>query len=299
MTVRLPAILGAVVLAIAAGPAAAQTPSAPQAPARTPAAAPPAAASAEKKPAPSPEAVKEGRALLAKFIEALGGSAKVRSVHDLWSRGLVTAKTEQGDLTMEVQTTMLFPDRIAQQVDAPSLRMTVVATPSGAFIIGGNETKDLPPAMRDELLRQVRRVPMLIAQRADDPKLVVAAAGTEKVGDVDAKLLDVTYDGASVRWFLDPKTYRIVRTTHVSNGPQGEATVVSDYSDYKVVDGFPVAFHLDVATNGSKDQVLSLEEVKINPGVEAKLFDKPIFPTPEPTIAARPAAAPTAPPKKP
>lgn len=295
MTVRFPATLGAIALALAAGPLAAQTPPAPAAPVRTP----PAPAAAETKPAPSPQAVKEGRALLAKFIEALGGSAKVRSVHDLWSRGLVTAKTQQGDLSMEVQTTMLFPDRIAQQVDAPSLRMTVVATPNGAFIIGGNETKDLPPEMREELLRQVRRVPLLIAQRADDPKLVVAAGGTEKIGNVDAKILDVTYEDASTRWFLDPATYRILRTTHTSKGANGEATVVSDYSDYKVIDGFPVAFHLEVATNGQKDQVLSLEECKINPGVEAKLFEKPIFPTPEPTTAAPPAAAPTAPPKKP
>jgi hypothetical protein len=295
MTVRFPATLGALALAFAAGPLAAQTPSAPAAPARTPAAPP---ASAEKKAAPSPQAIKEGRALLAKYVEALGGPAKVRSVHDLWSRGLVTAKTEQGDLTMEVQTTMLFPDRIAQQVDAPSLRMTVVATPSGAFIIGGSETKDLPPEMRDELLRQVRRVPLLVAQRADDPKLVVAAAGTEKIGNVDAKILDVTYEDATVRWFLDPTTFHILRTTHTSRGPQGEATVVSDYSDYKLIDGFPVAFHLEVATNGQKDQVLSLEECKINPGVEAKLFDKPIFPTPEPTMAAAP-SAPTPPPKKP
>ncbi|HKD18027.1 MAG TPA: hypothetical protein VKG23_09165 [Thermoanaerobaculia bacterium] len=298
MTVRFPATLGALVLALAAGPAPAQTPSAPPAPARTPAA-PVAAAPAEKKPAPpSPEAIKEGRALLAKFIEGLGGTAKVRSVHDLWSRGMVTAKTEQGDLTMEIQTTMLFPDRIAQQVDAPSLRMTVVATPAGAFIIGGNETKDLPPAMSEELLRQVRRVPLLIAQRADDPKLVVAAAGSEKIGNVDTKILDVTYDGTSVRWFLDPATFHILRSTHTSNGPQGQATVVSDYSEYRDVSGFPVAFHLEVTTNGVKDQVLSLEECKINPGVEAKLFEKPIFPTPEPTTAAPPPAT-TPPPKKP
>src|SRR5215472_14904747 len=159
MTVRFPSTLGALALALAAGYAAGQTPSAPAAPARTPAA-PPAAAPPGKKPTVSPEmATKEGRALFAKFVEALGGTAKVRSVHDLWSRGLVSAKTEQGEMTMEVQTTMLFPDKIAQQVEAPSLRMTVVATPAGAFLIGGNETKDLPPEMGEELLRQIRRVP--------------------------------------------------------------------------------------------------------------------------------------------
>ncbi len=261
--------------------AAAQAP----APAATPA---PAAAPA-KKSEPSPEAVKEGKALFAKFVDGLGGAAKVRKVHDVQTRGLVTAKGPEGEMTMEVQTSMIFPDRIAQQLDAPFGRMAMVATPAGAFIVGPNAVQDLPPGMKDELLKQVRRVPLLLAQKADDPKLVTAAAGIEKIGDVEARILDVTYDGASVRWFLDPTTYRILRSAHTSVGPQGDAKIVSEYSDYKVVDGFPVAFHLEVMSNGSKDQTLTLEECKINPGVEAKLFDKPVFPTPVPSPAAAPA----------
>jgi hypothetical protein len=273
--------LAALASAALVGFAAAQAP----APAATPA---PASAPV-KKAEPSPEAVKEGKALFAKFVDALGGPAKVRKVHDVQTRGLVTAKGPDGEMAMEVQTAMIFPDRISQQLDAPFGRMAMVASPSGAFIVGPNAVQDLPPGMRDELLKQVRRVPLLLAQKADDPRLVVAAAGTEKVGDVEARVLDVTYDGASVRWFLDPTTYRILRSAHTSFGPQGEAKIVSEYSDYKMVDGFPVAFHLEVMTNGVKDQVLALEECKINPGVEAKLFDKPVFPTPVPTPAQTPA----------
>ena len=255
-------------------------------------------APAEKKAEPSPQEIQEGKALFAKFVEGLGGTEKVRKVHDVWTRGLVTAKTAQGDLSMEVQTTMLFPDKMSQQVDAPFGRMSMVATPSGAYLVGAGSVQDLPPEMKEELLRQVRRVPLLIAQKAGDPRLVVAAAGTEKIGDVEARILDVTYDGASTRWYLDPATFHILRSTHTSSGPQGPAHVVSDYSDYKTIDGFPVAFHLDVATNGEKDQTLALEECKINPGVDAKVFEKPVFPTPQPT-SATPPAAPTAPPKKP
>ncbi|HTR02190.1 MAG TPA: hypothetical protein VMN82_03265 [Thermoanaerobaculia bacterium] len=274
-------------LALAAAAAAQSTPAAP---------APAPAATPKPAPTPSPEALKEGKALFARFVQSYGGAENVRKVHDVWTRGLVTAKTPQGDMAMDVQTSMVFPDKISQQVDAPFGRMSMVATPTGAFIVGPNAVQDLPPGMKEELLRQVRRVPLLLAQKADDPKLVVAAAGTEKIGDVEAKVLDLTYDGASVRWYLDPATFRIVRSAHTSAGPQGEAKIVSDYSDYKTVDGYPVAFHLEVATNGEKDQVLALEECKFNPGVEAKLFEKPIFPTPVPTSAAPP-SAPTATPK--
>ncbi len=263
-----------------------------QTPAPAPAATAPAPTPAPPKPTPTPsaQALKEGKELFAKFVQALGGPEKVRKVHDVWTRGLVTAKTPEGDMSMDVQTSMVFPDRISQQVDAPFGRMAMVATPSGAFIVGPNAVQDLPPGMKEELLRQVRRIPLLLAQKKDDPKLVVAAAGTEKIGDVSARILDVSYEGASVRWYLDPTTYRIVRSQHTSVGPQGEAVIVSDYSDYKIVDGYPVAFHLEVATNGQKDQTLALEECKINPGVEPKLFEKPVMPTPVPTSAPAPGA---------
>jgi hypothetical protein len=283
---KFPLLLG-LAAAIALAPRAAA-----QAPAPAPAATAPAPTPAPPKPSPTPSAqsLKEGKELFAKFVQALGGPQKVRKVRDVWTRGLVTAKTSEGDMSMDVQTSMVFPDRISQQVDAPFGRMAMVATPSGAFIVGPNAVQDLPPGMKEELLRQVRRIPLLLAQKIDDPKLVVAAAGTEKIGDVSARILDVSYEGAAVRWYLDPTTWRIVRSSHTSIGPQGEAVIVSEYSDYKIVDGYPVAFHLEVATNGQKDQTLALEECKINPGVEPKLFEKPVMPTPAPVSAPTPAA---------
>lgn len=288
MSARKFSLLLGLVAAVALAPRAAA-----QAPAPAPAAtapAPPAPPKPTPVPTPSAEALKEGKALFAKFVQALGGPEKVRKVHDVWTRGLVTAKTAEGDMSMDVQTSMIFPDKISQQVDAPFGRMAMVATPAGAFIVGPNAVQDLPPGMKEELLRQVRRIPLLLAQKQDDPKLVVAAAGTQKIGDVGTRILDVTYDGASVRWYLDPTTFRIVRSSHTSIGPQGDALIVSDYSDYKIVEGYPVAFHLEVATNGQKDQVLALEECRINPGVEAKLFEKPVLPTPVPTTAPTPGA---------
>ena len=177
---------------------------------------------------------------------------------------------------MEMQTVMIIPDHLSQQVDAPFGRLAMIATPAGAFVVGPNGSQDLPDYMRDELLRQVQRVPLHLAQRADDPKLAPSAAGTEKVGAVDASILDVRYGEMAVRWFVDPATGRILRTAHTAVGPDAKnASIVSDYSDYRMVNGFPVAHRLEVTTNGEKDQTLTLEEVKFNAGVDAKVFEKP------------------------
>lgn len=294
------ALGAALTLFVFAGAAPAQTPvpppgkAAPTPRAPAPSAGQAAAPAKSPQPPPSPQQLAAGRALLAKVVDALGGPAKVKTVKDVQTRGQVTAKTPQGEMTMEIQSTMVFPDRLAQQLDAPFGRMAMVATPSGAWVMGPNGPSDLPPAMKDELLKQVQRVPLWLAQKAQDPKLSVAEVGTEKVGDVDARILDIHYDNMSVRWFVDPKTNRIVRTFHTALGPNGNTVQISsDYSDYRTESGFPVAHRLEVTTDGERDQTLTLEECKINAGVDPKVFTKPPAPTPGPT--ARPAEPPAKP----
>lgn len=247
----------------------------------TPSAAAPKPAAA----ASSPEALVAGKALLAKVVAWLGGPAKVSGVKDVQTKGQLTAKTPEGDATMEVESAMVFPDRLFQQIDSPYGRVGMVVTSSSGFLFGTNGSQDLPPLIRGELLKQVQRIPLNLARKAADPKLQASAAGTAKIGDIEAQMLDIRFEEIAVRWYVDPATGRILRTEHTTTTPEGQpAQMVSDYSDYKSVDGYPVAHRLEVTTNGQKDQTLILEECRINAGVNPKLFERPV-PAPPPPPA--------------
>jgi hypothetical protein len=101
----------------------------------------------------------------------------------------------------------------------------------------------------------------------------------------------VAYGDVKVRWFVDPATGRILRSSHEASGPDGKpARIVADYSDYRTDEGISLPRRLEVTTDGSPDQTLVVEEVKINVGADPKLFERPPAPTPLPT------AAPTSPP---
>jgi len=115
---------------------------------------------------------------------------------------------------------------------------------------------------------------------------------------MDAAILDVTYGAATVRWFVDPKTGRILRTSHTGTSPDGKPVqMVSDYMDYKTVEGFPVAHRLEIMSNGEKDQTLIIDEYKFNTGVDLKLFEKPPPPSTTPQEPGHPLhAAPADPP---
>lgn len=246
-------------------------------------------------PTPTPAAAvapADGRTLLAKVVEALGGRARIAAVRDVHSRGEVIAKAKGGDLQMEMETTMVFPDRLAQQVDGPFGRFAMVATPAGAWLSGSEGAKDLPPAMRDEFLHQIQRTAFFLAQKADDPKFSVRLGGEEELGAARARILDLSYGDVSVRWFVDPASSRILRAAHDSKDQDGKPIhVVSDFTDFRDVEGFSLPFKLEVVTDGSPDQTVVLEEIKINAGADPKLFEKPPestpAPKPEPTKKAR------------
>jgi hypothetical protein len=248
--------------------------------------APPAPSPKPAAAAPSAEAQAAGKQLFAKVVVWLGGEQKVAGVKDVQTRGQLTAKTPEGDATMEVQSAMVFPDRLFQQIDSPYGRIAMIVTPTEAFLFGPNGSQDLPPVVRGELLKQIQRIPLHLVQKASDPRLVTAAAGKSKIGAIEASMLDIRYGEVAVRWYIDPATGKILRTEHTTTTPEGKpAQMVSEYSDYKPVDGFPIAHRLDVSTNGEKDQTLVMEECKINAGVDPKLFEKPL-PAPTPTPAA-------------
>jgi hypothetical protein len=248
-------------------------------------------------PSPSPAPSRpdgtalDAKALFARVVENLGGKERIRKIRDVRTRGQVTAKTPSGEMTVEMVTTIVFPDRLSQQVEAPFGRFAMVVTPSSAFLLGDQGVQDLPTVMRDELLRQVQRGAFYLGQKVDDPKLVLRAAGEEKVGEIRTQLLDVSYPGVAVRWFVDPTSGRILRSAHDATSPEGKPVrIVSDYSDFRTDDGVELPRRLEVVTDGNPDQTLVLDEVKINVGADPKLFERPAAPTPAPT--ARPTSPP-------
>jgi hypothetical protein len=242
-------------------------------------AASPVAAAATPVPTPAPpsaEALAQGKVLFAKVVEWLGGPQRIASVKDVRTRGRLTAKTQEGDTTMEVQSAMVFPYDLLQEIDSPFGRVAMVVTPTSAFLAGPNGAQDLPPAAADELRKQITRIPLNLTRNAADPKLVVATSGQETIGGVETTTLDIVYGATTVRWSVDPKTGQILRTAHTGKSPDGKSVrMVSDYHDYKTVEGFPVAHRLEISQDGVKDQTLIIEEYKFNAGVDRKLFEKP------------------------
>jgi hypothetical protein len=215
-----------------------------------------------------------GQALFAKAAAAFGRPERLAAVKDLTTTGKVTVKTPQGEMELGLSTQLVFPDRLRSEIRSPMGVMIQVLGPGGAFMETPMGPKDLPGPARDEMLMQLQRQPVFLARKANDPKLEVSAAGKERIGTVEAEILDLAYDRIDVRWFVDPASGGLLRTSHSGTGPDGPVTAVTDYSDYRPFEGLSLPFLHEVSQNGQKTQTLRVQEIEVNAGADPKAFEK-------------------------
>lgn len=227
-------------------------------------------------PAAAPkETTPEAKALIGKVIEAMGGEAKLQSIKSVRETATSTVKTPQGEIPIKAETTVVFPDRQHTVLNTPMGVMTLVYTPTSAFMTAGGQTQDAPTSRKTEGLNAIKRDLLNLAQHVNDPKYSFAAAGTEKVGNVDAKVINVNADGFPLKLYVDPQTGHVLRETFSANratGPAGQ--MVTDFTDWKSTDGITLPTQSTTTVNGEQVSSEKIEMRQYNPQVDPKLFEK-------------------------
>ncbi len=235
----------------------------------------PAAAGAGKQgPAPT-SSTAEGKALLAKVVEGLGGKAKVDAVKTMRLKAAMLHKTPQGDMNSEAEAFSAFPDRVRMTMRLPMGEVTTVLSGEDGFMQMMGTTRDLPAAMKDTMVKGMKRETLLVAQQGNNPKYIFSVGGTEKIGDVEAQILDINADGAQIRWYVDPNSGRILRSSYQAMEMTGPVHRENDYSDWRTVDGITLPFKSRVTSDGKESGGSEALEVEFNPVIDPKIFEKP------------------------
>jgi len=216
----------------------------------------------------------QGKALLSKVIDAAGGEAKLKSIKALRRKAKLDLK-EQG-ISLETESTLVVPDKVRTVITTPQGEMVMVASPNDSFMsMGAMGVRPMPEAQKKDSLNGLQRELWYVAQHAEDPQFTFTAEGNEKVGNVQAAILDIHEGSQQVRWYVDPASGHVLRAEFQANTQQGPATNVVDQSDWKTVDGITLPFHQEVSSNGTPAASVTVTDLQLNPAVDPKLFEKP------------------------
>ena len=219
----------------------------------------------------------EGKALAAKVVAAMGGEDNLAAVRALKAELTITQKTPQGDLPMQMETVIVFPDRLHAEMQTPGGTMNIVVTPDAAFMaVPGQGTRDFPASQKAETLEQIKRDPIFIASHWKDPNVFFRAGGTEKVGDTDARIVDVNAAGTPIRWFVDPQNGHILKETYKTLNQGGPVQGETDMDNWKPISGLNLPLLRHNKQNGEDSSTAEYTALELNPAVDPKLFEKPV-----------------------
>jgi zinc protease len=215
----------------------------------------------------------EGKALAAKVAAAMGGLPKLRSIKTMH---VSIAESDNGAPPNSVDVNISFPDKMHLDIQTPQGNLVIVAAPDGAFMsMAGMGTRSMPPAQANEMLAQMHHDLVYVAQHADDPAFTFTAEGTEKIGDIDAAILDIGGAIPWVRWYVDPKTGYILREKYKALGQTGTFDGESNLADWRTVDGLTMPYKHQNKQNGQETSTAEFKKIDLNPALDPKLFEKP------------------------
>jgi zinc protease len=235
---------------------------------------PPAAAGGAEDDSAKPAASNpEGKALAAKVAAAMGGLPKLHSIKTMH---VSIGESDGGGPPSPVDVTLAFPDSMHVEVQTPQGNLTIVVSPDAAFMtVAGMGTRSMPAAQKSEMLAQLHHDLVYVAQHADDPAFAFTAAGTEKIGDVEAAILDIGGAIPWVRWYVDPKTGHILREQYKGKGQSGPFEGETNLSDWQTADGLTMPRQHENKQNGQQTSTAEFKKIEINPAVDPKFFAKP------------------------
>jgi zinc protease len=212
----------------------------------------------------------DAKAAIARLTEALGGTAPLTAVKSLRQSMSLTQQGQQ----MKVEQSIVYPDKQAQKISTPQGEVLEVITPAAAFVSMGGRSQDLPPSQRDAQLEGLKHDFINVLQHSGDPKYTLTAAGKEKLGEVEATVVDVQADGVSARWWIAPDG-RLLQEQFTETGQNGPQNMLVKYSEWKPFGGLQYPTHWELASDGAPLATVTLESMEVNPAVDPKLFEKP------------------------
>ena len=235
----------------------------------------------EAKITPSPEAIKKGRALVEKAVQAMGGASKLDWVTNYQESRMAVRRSPQGDQQIKYSLTVVFPGQSRQETIAPGWQQAIVITPTESFGFNpsvSRPARTLPDMMRAEYEKQLMYNPLIILKNRNESSFKAVAVGAGKVGEIEVEQLEVEMNNFRVRLAIYPKTGRIMSLSYRGRGPGGVVGQVERiYSEFNNVDGLTLPFKISGAFNGQADerQSSTVESIIVNGKVAPAVFEKP------------------------
>jgi hypothetical protein len=209
------------------------------------------------------------QALFQKALDAIGPHDKTALIHSYRWRGQVIQSTQGKNTSFERETVRIYPDKVYTSLKAATgpLQKQVI-TPEFNYRTAGTMTVAVPPTDLEAARTGFEFEVIYIAQHADAYTVTFAEDKHGENGDVGK--LKISKSGKEVVWEIDTHTGRLLSA--IQSSASGD--VVTEYSDWQLVDGVYVPFKRHV-TEPARSSDFTISDYALNPTIDESLFQPP------------------------
>lgn len=234
--------------------------------------------------AADPASLAQGKALLQRVQQSLGGADKLAAVKDLQMRADVEVYTPGAAMKVKQTNSFVAPSTVRQDNELPFMKQSVFSDGDSGWISGMQGVQNLtPPVLKQihgEAFRQM--VGLALSDRDADRTVNRTADGTLEISSKDGDRVSIT---------VDEKTGLPAKLAYRQSPAEGGTAVEEIFSDWRDVDGLHLPFQWSITQGGKKFAAVTVQEYKINSGLTAQTLGT----RPPPQAPPRPPAQATPP----
>lgn len=213
--------------------------------------------------------LKQGQAILEKWITAQGGRNRLLQIRDITSSS--NLKVPSIGISGTQISYYKRPEKVRLEIKA--MDMNIIQSFNGETAWMKNPTTGSIQDMPKEALEQFKRS-QLTNEILLNPERYGITTSFDGSRAIDGKehfvLKQSANDGFLITHYLDPSTYLEYKSVAIS--PIGETeTFLSDYRD---IEGIKIPFSTRIVVRGKEYMTLSVTEYRFNTNLEDSLFDK-------------------------
>jgi len=243
--------------------------------------APNASTSPASAPAPEPPRpaviTDRGSELVERAVAAMGGANAVDGIRSLEIHGKakrIFPSGEEVPLTIGMQ--LLFPDRYRQTIELPTVTLTTVLAPEGAYTDMGDGPVILPEAQKTEFENGFRRNLLSLLRSRRSPGFRATALPPADRGDQ----VEVASGGVTAVLVLDRDSGRILQMRFTTAEGVRLSENVTDYSDWRTVAGLSYPFATATSAGGKPTNSVQLESLVVDGPLDPGVFQPKTAPVP-------------------
>jgi zinc protease len=226
-------------------------------------------------PAATPEAMEQGRALVATAAKTAGGErlTAIKTV-DIAAEGKLYQQGAESDVELHLQVS--YPDHMRLDMRLPQASVTQGFDGSIGWLQYPGGVSEVSPDGIAEFRRSILLTGGIgILSAAQAGAVDAQFLGGEQIDG--KKTLAALWKGPSgtVRLEVDAATHLLIGARFLSTSQQGPAETLQVWDDYRDVNGVQFPFHTVTYQGGVRHSEIFVQQVHVNQAMDASLFGKP------------------------